>query len=151
MTHKHGITKYTLSRPKAHREALLKNLATSLIVKESITTTDTKAKAVKRYAEKIISIGKRDTLSSKRKVVASVNTEEAYVKIVNDLSKRYKNRNGGYIKSKKVGYRLGDNAPLTTLDLIKDTKPAQQTISSTDNDSSNVKKNVKAVRKGSKK
>lgn len=118
MTHRHGITKLTLSRPKGHRTAMVKGLATSLLEHEHVVTTITKAKAVLPYVERVITTSKRNNLHSKRMVASMVSSQAAWNKAVNELAKRYQDRSGGYVRRKRAGFRLGDNAALMRLELI---------------------------------
>jgi large subunit ribosomal protein L17 len=131
MVHKHGITKLTLSRPKGHRTSMIRGLASSLLEHEHVVTTTAKARAVTPYVERVITIAKKNDLSAKRRIAAMLSSEAARKKTVDELSKRYQDRRGGYVSRKKAGFRLGDNAELIRLELIKADKPATTTPTAT--------------------
>lgn len=114
----HRIKGRKLSRNSAHRKALLRNLFASLINHESIKTTLPKAKELKPYAEKIISIAKVDSLANRR-LVASITANQSIVeKLFSSIGKRVLNRPGGYLRIMKYGFRTGDKAPMSIIQFV---------------------------------
>jgi large subunit ribosomal protein L17 len=107
-----------LNLPNAKREALLKNLATSIILYEKIKTTEAKAKQAAPIVEKLINIGKKGNLSARRKLLSYLPDKNATEKILKELSKKYKNRPGGYTRIYKIGQRAGDKAKMTQIELV---------------------------------
>ena len=102
----------------AHRRALVRNMVTSLFKHERIKTTKTRAKEVRRYAEKMITIAKKETLASKRHVLGFVRERETVNKLFNTLIYRYAQRHGGYTRILKLGPRMGDGAEMVFLELV---------------------------------
>jgi len=107
-----------LSRNTSHRRALLRNLVTSLILEERITTTLAKAKAARGIAEEMITLGKRGDLHARRLAAAYCMTAAAVKKLFDDVAKRYASRSGGYTRIVKTGWRKGDGADTAVLELI---------------------------------
>ena len=107
-----------LNRTSEHRKALLKNMLNSLIKYEQIKTTLPKAKFLKPQADKIITLGKKDTLQTTKKLVSELQDIKSANKVKKTLSKRYEKRNGGYTRIIKAGFRYGDNAPLAIIELV---------------------------------
>ena len=107
-----------LGRNPAHRRATLRNLVTNLIEKERITTTLRRAKAARPIAERMITLGKRDTLHSRRQAAAFLQTSEATVKLFSTLAPRFSERQGGYTRIVRAGWRIGDGAELAILEFI---------------------------------
>jgi large subunit ribosomal protein L17 len=97
---------------------MLRNMVTSLLKHEKIVTTDAKAKELRRVAEKMITLGKRGTLHSVRRALTVVRDKTTTKKLFDDLAKRYENRQGGYTRIVKLGYREGDNSPVSMIQLI---------------------------------
>jgi len=116
-----------LSRKKANRESLLRNLATSLVLYERIETTEAKAKEVKPVVEHLISQAKKNNLSARRQLLSYLFDENATKKILDVLVKRYKDLESGFIKSYRKGRRLGDGAMIMILELKKDESPTEET------------------------
>ena len=116
MRHKMGHKK--LNRTSEHRKALLKNMLNSLIKYEQITTTLPKAKVLKPQADKIITLGKKDTLSNTRTLISKLQDIKSTNKVKKTLSKRYENRKGGYTRIIKAGFRYGDNAPMAVIEFV---------------------------------
>ena len=116
---KHNITHRKLNRTTSHRKALLMNLSNSLIKHEQITTTLTKAKELRPFVEKIITLGKKGDLVSRRKAIAILQDQKNTKKIFDVISERYKERSGGYTRIIKVGNRFGDNAPTAIIELVE--------------------------------
>jgi large subunit ribosomal protein L17 len=107
-----------LGRTTSHKEAMLRNMVTSLFKHEKITTTDTKAKELRQVAEKMISLGKNGSLHARRRAAGVVRERGVVKKLFEDISPRYKDRSGGYTRIVKAGFRVGDNAPLAMIELI---------------------------------
>ena len=115
---KHNITHRKLNRSTSHRKALLMNLSNSLIKHEQITTTLSKAKELRPFVEKIITLGKKGDLVSRRKAISILQDQKNTKKIFDVISERYKERSGGYTRIIKVGNRFGDNAPTAIIELV---------------------------------
>ena len=116
-----------LGRDNKHRRSMLATLTKQVVINESITTTDTRAKEVRKFVDKMITYGKNGDLVSRRKALAFLHNDKAVVnKIFNDLAKRYENRNGGYTQILKLDERRGDNALMVILKLVDETKPVEE-------------------------
>ncbi len=115
---KHNIKNKKLNKTSSHRKAMFMNLSNALIKHEQITTTLPKAKELKRFVEKIITLGKNGDLSSRRKTMSILQDTTMTKKIFDVISKRYKDRNGGYTRIIKLGNRFGDNAPTAVIELV---------------------------------
>ena len=115
---RHGIAKRKLNKTSSHRLAMLENMAVSLIKNETIKTTLPKAKELRPFVEKIITLGKKDKESSRINAFNSLRDKEAVVKVFSDLSERFKKRSGGYCRIVKAGFRSGDNAPMAYIQLL---------------------------------
>lgn len=107
-----------LGRVSSHRKAMLNNMTTSLLKHERIITTDAKAKELRSVAEKVITLGKRGSLHARRQILSLIRDSQVTEKVFDELSSRYSDRQGGYTRIIKVGYRDGDNAPLSVVELI---------------------------------
>ena len=107
-----------LNRTSEHRKALIKNMLNSLIKYEQITTTLPKAKVLKPQADKIITLGKKDTLSNTKTLISKLQDVKSTNKVKKTLSKRYQNRKGGYTRIIKAGFRYGDNAPMAVIEFV---------------------------------
>ncbi|HUF57670.1 MAG TPA: 50S ribosomal protein L17 [Thermohalobaculum sp.] len=116
MRHGHGHRK--LSRTPEHRKALFANMACSLIEHEQIKTTLPKAKELRPYVEKLITLAKKGDLPARRRAIATVRQEEAVRKLFDTLGPRYKDRQGGYARVLKAGFRYGDMAPMAIIELV---------------------------------
>ena len=116
MRHKMGYKK--LNRTSEHRKALIKNMLNSLIKYEQITTTLPKAKVLKPQADKIITLGKKNTLSNTKTLISKLQDIKSTNKVKKTLSKRYENRKGGYTRIIKAGFRYGDNAPMAVIEFV---------------------------------
>ena len=116
MRHRVGYKK--LNRTSEHRKALIKNMLNSLIKYEQITTTLPKAKVLKPQAEKIITLGKKNTLSNTKTLISKLQDIKSTNKVKKTLSKRYENRKGGYTRIIKAGFRYGDNAPMAVIEFV---------------------------------
>ena len=124
MRHKMGYKK--LNRTSEHRKALIKNMLNSLVKYEQITTTLPKAKVLKPQADKLITLGKKDTLQNTKTLFSKLQNEESAIKIRKSLSKRYENRKGGYTRIIKAGFRSGDNAPMAVIEFVDRDKEAKK-------------------------
>ena len=116
MRHRLGYKK--LNRTSEHRKALIKNMLNSLIKYEQITTTLPKAKVLKPQADKIITLGKKDTLINKKALVSKLQDINSANKVKKTLAKRYEKRKGGYTRIIKAGFRYGDNAPMAVIEFV---------------------------------
>jgi large subunit ribosomal protein L17 len=116
MRHGHGLRK--LNRTSSHRLAMLRNMTNSLLDHELIRTTVPKAKELRRVVEPIITLGKHPSLSNRRLAFNRLRDREMVTKIFDVLGPRYANRNGGYLRILKCGFRVGDNAPMAMVELL---------------------------------
>jgi len=105
-------------RRSAHRNALLRNLATSMMLNGKISTTEAKAKQVRGIAEKMVTLGKRGDLHARRQALAYLMDENAVTKLFEEIAPRYSERQGGYTRMLKIGLRRGDAAPVAILEFI---------------------------------
>ena len=116
-----------LGRDNKHRKSMLSNLTRDVIMKERIETTDTRAKEVRKFVDKMITYGKKGDLVSRRKALAFLHNDKAAVdKVFNDLAKRYENRAGGYTQLLKLDQRRGDDSLMVILKLVEEEKPAKE-------------------------
>ena len=116
MRHGHGLRK--LNRTSSHRLAMLRNMANSLLRHETIKTTLPKAKELRRVVEPIITLGKAPTLANRRLAFDRLRDRQNVVKLFDELGPRYANRNGGYLRILRFGFRKGDNAPMAIIELL---------------------------------
>ena len=126
MRHRHGYRR--LNRTASHRKAMFANMAVSLLTHEQIRTTLPKAKELRRLTDKIITLGKRGTLHSRRQAAAFLRDDAAINKLFTILAERYQDRPGGYTRVLKAGFRYGDAAPMAVIELVDrdpDTKGAE--------------------------
>ena len=138
---KHRIKGKKLNRTSSHRKALLKNMSQALIKHEQIVTTLMKAKTLKPYFDKLITIGKKGNLSARRQAISKVGDLKLVEKLFSILAKRYETRNGGYSRVLKAGFRYGDAAPMAVIELVdrdeeargKDSGPTQEQKNSNEN------------------
>ena len=112
------MTNKKLNRTSEHRKAMLKNMLNSLIKYEQIKTTLPKAKFLKPQADKIITLGKKETLHTTKMLVSQLQDIKSANKVKKTLSKRYENRKGGYTRIIKAGFRYGDNAPMAIIEFV---------------------------------
>ena len=115
---RHGMANKKLNRTSDHRKALLKNMLNSLIKYEQITTTLPKAKFLRPQADKIITLGKKETLSTTKKLMTKLQDITSARKVTKTLSKRYEKRSGGYTRIIKAGFRYGDNATMAVIEFV---------------------------------
>ena len=116
MRHGNGLRK--LNRTSSHRLAMLRNMAVSLLRHEAIKTTLPKAKELRRVVEPMITLGKAPSLANRRLAFDRLRDREIVVKLFDELGPRYANRNGGYLRILKMGFRVGDNAPMAYVELL---------------------------------
>ena len=115
---RHRNAGWKLGRNTSHRRALLRNLVTALMERERITTTVTKAKAMRPWAEKMISLGKAETLHARRQAAAFLQTPASVKKVFDSLSARFSDRTGGYLRITRLGFRKGDGAEMALVELV---------------------------------
>jgi large subunit ribosomal protein L17 len=115
---RHGNTNRKLNRTSAHRKAMFANMSASLIKHEQIVTTLPKAKELRPIVEKLITLGKRGDLHARRQAIAQMRDETQVQKLFATIGPRYKERQGGYIRILKAGFRYGDNAPMAVIELV---------------------------------
>ena len=111
-----------LSRTSSHRDAMFRNMVTSLFKYERITTTDAKAKEIRRWADKLITLAKRGDLHARRQAMAIMREKEIVHILFDKFAKKYEVKAGGYTRLVKIGYRTGDAAPMSLVELIDDTQ-----------------------------
>jgi len=131
----HGIKGRKLSRNTAHRKALLRNLSLALLTHEMIKTTLPKAKELRPFVEKIITIAKKDSLANRRLAISILGNQEIAEKLFKEIGPRAANRNGGYTRILKFGFRTGDKAPMALMEIVdrvveveKDEQPKKEKI-----------------------
>ena len=122
MRHKLGLRK--LNRTSAHRLAMLRNMMNSLLRHEAIKTTLPKAQELRRVVEPMITLAKEPTVANKRLAFNRLRDREIVVKLFNEIGPMFKDRKGGYTRILKMGYRVGDNAPLAYVELVQKTTDA---------------------------
>ena len=145
---RHKLENRKLNRTSEHRKALIKNMLNALIKHEQIKTTLPKAKELKVAIDKIITIGKKNTLSSKKILISKLQDQNIVKKITTTLIERYKKRNGGYSRVIRSGYRYGDNAPKAFIELVdkdfnakgQDSGPSQKKAQSKEKEVANKDK-----------
>ena len=115
---KHNIKNKKLNKTSSHRKAMFMNMSNALIKHEQITTTLAKAKELRRFVEKIVTLGKKGDLLSRRKAVSILQDQKMSKKVFDVLAERYKTRAGGYTRIIKLGKRFGDNAPTAVIEFI---------------------------------
>jgi large subunit ribosomal protein L17 len=116
---RHKVAGRKLGRSSAHRKALFRNLVTDLLNHEKITSTEAKAKEIRGLAEKMITLGKKGGLTSRRQALAYILNEDIAAKVFNELAPRYAERPGGYTRIIKLGPRPGDGAPMVRIELVE--------------------------------
>ncbi len=116
MRHRHGLRK--LNRTSSHRLAMLRNMTNSLLLHEAIKTTLPKAKELRRVVEPMITLGKTPSLANRRLAFNRLRDRDIVTKLFEDLGPRFANRNGGYLRILKFGFRQGDNAPMALVELV---------------------------------
>ena len=115
---RHKVSKRKLNRTSSHRKSLLANMAVSLIKHEQVKTTLPKAKELAPYVDKLITLGKKGDLNARRKLYSIIPEKVWGAKVFDVLAERYKDRNGGYTRVMKAGFRYGDSAPMAIIELV---------------------------------
>ena len=115
---RHGMVGRKLNRTASHRKAMFANMAASLIEHEQIVTTLPKAKEIRPIVEKLVTLGKKGDLHARRQAISQIGSSELVAKLFAAIAPRYANRNGGYIRIMKAGFRHGDNAPLAVVEFV---------------------------------
>jgi large subunit ribosomal protein L17 len=115
---RHSVSGRKLNRNTSHRLAMFRNMVTSLLQHERVYTTDAKAKEIRRWADWMITLGKRGDLHARRQALQVVRDKNVVAKLFSDLAQRYQARNGGYTRTVKVGFRPGDGAPISIIELV---------------------------------
>ena len=124
---RHKVSKRKLNRNSSHRKALLANMAVALIKHEQVKTTLPKAKELAPYVEKLITLGKKGDLNARRRLYSIIPEKRWGAKVFDTLAERYKERNGGYTRIMKAGFRYGDSAPMAVIELVdRDTEALGQ-------------------------
>lgn len=124
MRHGHGLRK--LNRTSEHRLAMLRNMMNSLLEHEAIKTTVPKAKELRRVVEPMITLAKEPTLANRRLAFNRLRDRDIVTKLFDELGPRFANRNGGYLRILKFGFRQGDNAPMALVELVDRPEPAAE-------------------------
>ena len=130
MRHRNANRK--LNRTSSHRLAMLRNLANSLLIHETIVTTLPKAKELRRVVEPLITLGKKPSLANRRLALDRTRDRDVVVKLFGELGTRFANRNGGYTRILKYGFRKGDNAPMALVELVDAAEVRQATENGND-------------------
>ncbi len=115
---RHGMKGRKLNRTSSHRKAMLNNMAHALVKHEQILTTLPKAKELKPFTEKLVTLGKRGDLHSRRQALSVLKDKTITAKLFDTFAERYKERQGGYIRVLKAGFRYGDNAPMAIIEFV---------------------------------
>ena len=115
---RHGNSGRKLNRTASHRKALFANMAASLIEHEQIVTTLPKAKELRPIVEKLVTLGKRGNLHARRQAIAQIRNETMAKRLFDEIAPRYADRNGGYLRIMKAGFRYGDNAPMAVIEFV---------------------------------
>ena len=149
---RHAFANKKLNRTSEHRKALLKNMLNSIIKYEQIKTTLPKAKFLKPQADKIITLGKKDTLQTTKRLVSQLQDIKSANKVKKTLSKRYEKGSGGYTRIIKAGFRYGDNAPMAIIEFVdrdveakRVDKKKKETAKETDKKEADKKEDKKKV------
>lgn len=124
MRHRHGLRK--LNRTSSHRLAMLRNMTNSLLRHEAIKTTLPKAKELRRVVEPMITLGKKPSLANRRLAFNRLRDRDIVTKLFDELGPRFANRNGGYLRILKFGFRQGDNAPMALVELVDRSEPTAE-------------------------
>ena len=115
---RHGVAHRKLNRTASHRKAMFANMAASLIEHEQIVTTLPKAKELKPIMDKLVTLAKRGDLHARRQAISQIRNKDQVVKLFDTIGPRYTERNGGYTRVLKAGFRYGDNAPMAVIELV---------------------------------
>jgi large subunit ribosomal protein L17 len=125
---RHNKSGKRLGRNTPHRTAMLRNMVTSLFEHEKLTTTDARAKELRKVADRMITLGKRGDLHARRQVLNIIRDQKVVAKLFDQIGPRYKDRPGGYTRIIKVGSRLGDNAPQSIIALVEEEMTSQVSV-----------------------
>ena len=139
---RHGLGYRKLNKTGEHRKALFKNMLNSLIKYEQITTTLPKAKELKPQIDKVITIGKKNILSNKKRLFSKLQDKKSVTKVFSELSKRYSSRKGGYSRVLRAGFRIGDDAPMAVIELVDRDEEARGKDSGPTQEQKNTNQNV---------
>ncbi len=139
---RHRKARYKLGMRTSHRVAMLRNMVTSLLEHEFIVTTDARAKALRSLADKMITLGKRGDLHARRQALSVIRSKEVTHSLFNDIAPRFADRNGGYTRIIKKGFRPGDGASVSIIELV-DKKPANDAQGSSKGSLSSKPKGLK--------
>ncbi|MBT3181639.1 MAG: 50S ribosomal protein L17 [Deltaproteobacteria bacterium] len=147
---RHHVDKRKLNRTTSHRKAMLANMATSLVLHDRIETTLPKAKELRRVADRLVTLGKKQTLHARRKALSMIKDKNAVHKLFAEIAGRFEGRNGGYTRIYKLGFRHGDDAPMAVIEYLqKDEEKSEKTEKKTVKTKAKAKAE-KAVKKTSK-
>ena len=125
---RHNKSGKRLGRNTPHRTAMLRNMVTSLFDHEKLTTTDARAKELRKVADRMITLGKRGDLHARRQVLSIIRDQKIVAKLFDQIGPRYKDRSGGYTRILKLGSRLGDNAPQSIIALMEEESASQVSV-----------------------
>ena len=137
---RHGLVNKKLNRTSSHRKALMSNLASSLIIHKQITTTDAKAKELRRYAERLVTYAKKDNLHGRRLILKSIkgsNSKDIANILMHDIAPMYKDRNGGYTRIIKLGNRKNDNSLVSMIEFVDFKKVINKNSANEEKDETN--------------
>ena len=137
---RHGKKNKKLNRTSSHRKALMSNLASSLIIHKQITTTDAKAKELRRYAERLVTYAKKDNLHGRRLILKSIkgsNSKDIANILMHDIAPMYKDRNGGYTRIIKLGNRKNDNSLVSMIEFVDFKKVSNEDSANEEKDETN--------------
>jgi len=144
---RHQKARRKLGRTSSHRQALLRNLVTSLLMHERIITTEAKARELRRIAEKMITLAKREDLHARRQAAKIIMDESVLKKLFDSLGARFAKRSGGYTRITKLSYRVGDGAPLAAIELL-DQEGQKAEVSVTEKVKKALRRPIRAQREG---
>lgn len=116
---RHRRARYRLGMNASHRQAMLRNMVTSLLEHESVKTTDARAKALRSLADKMITLAKRGDLHARRQALQVIRSKEVAKRLFDEIGPRFSNRDGGYVRVVKLGYRPGDRAAVSIVELVE--------------------------------
>ncbi|MDQ7782196.1 MAG: 50S ribosomal protein L17 [Desulfomonilaceae bacterium] len=116
---RHRKARYRLGMNSSHRQAMLRNMVTSLLEHEKVTTTDARAKALRSLADRMITLAKRGDLHARRQALQVIRSKRVAKRLFDEIGPRFSNRNGGYVRVVKLGYRAGDMAALSLVELVE--------------------------------
>ncbi len=129
---RHGFAGRRFNRSTSHRKAMFANLAVSLLKHEQVITTLPKAKNLRPIVEKLVTIGKRGDLQARRQVIAEIGNEQIVKRLFDEIAPRYAQRNGGYLRIMKAGFRYGDNAQLAVIEFVERARVKAETDNETE-------------------